>query len=312
LVLFPIVVGAAFVPVAVRFTGAARGAIVAVGAVSAFWIYILYAVLSTGAATELMGSSAESSTVEVLRILTKRGWRLVNGLKLGGTWDIDHVVIGTGGVMVIETKWSGSPWPLNGFGPRFMESVMYNAATQARRNANDIAKFLSVPQGSVTAVVVLWRFGRRYGTGTGLGKDKRTVLVHGHSFAQWLQILPDVGVFTPAEVEEVWAALECRVSEQDEEDAAVGMKVVPTVRQIGVEWGIKFPAGSLAAILGVGLVAHTRDWRIELGAPVAAAAVGIWALRFRSLRGVLRGWLLVVFPMAIVLVGVLVYDLAFR
>ena len=38
----------------------------------------------------------------------RRGWRLVNGLRYGDRGDIDHVLVGPGGVFVIESKYSTS------------------------------------------------------------------------------------------------------------------------------------------------------------------------------------------------------------
>ena len=48
----------------------------------------------------------EQWTARELRSLRKRDWHLANGLLLRRVADIDHVVIGPGGVLVIETKYS--------------------------------------------------------------------------------------------------------------------------------------------------------------------------------------------------------------
>ena len=36
----------------------------------------------------------------------RKGWRLTNGLYLAGHGDIDHILVGPGGVFVIESKWT--------------------------------------------------------------------------------------------------------------------------------------------------------------------------------------------------------------
>jgi len=304
----PAIAGGAFVPLSLALKGSARAVPVTVGVVSGLWIYVLLAVVRTGAGPELMGASAESSTGEELRALARDGWRLVNGLQLTGPWDIDHVAVGPGGVLALESKWSGSPWPLNGHGPRFMEAAMANAATQACRNANDVAEVLSeaVPGLPVTPVVVLWHGGRRYGTGWTQWRDKRTVLVHGHSFGEWLRTLPKEGL-TGAQIDELWSMLERRARERDEHDAGDNVRVVPTLRELATELGLKIPSGALGAILGVGLVFRTHDWRLEIGGLVTAVAVGVYARGVRPIRGVVVGWLLITVPMTVLMFGGLVH-----
>jgi len=39
----------------------------------------------------------------------RKGWRLVNGIYLAGHGDVDHVLVGPGGVFVIESKWTSNP-----------------------------------------------------------------------------------------------------------------------------------------------------------------------------------------------------------
>jgi roadblock/LC7 domain-containing protein len=66
-------------------------------------------VLASGAGPLMMGELAEQWTATELRRLQRSGWRVVNHFGLA-TGDIDHVVVGTPGVFVIETKWSASSW----------------------------------------------------------------------------------------------------------------------------------------------------------------------------------------------------------
>lgn len=65
-------------------------------------------VLLSGTAPLMMGELAEQWTAQELRPLTKHGWRLVNhfGLGYGGQ---DHVLVGPGGVVLLETKSSATP-----------------------------------------------------------------------------------------------------------------------------------------------------------------------------------------------------------
>jgi hypothetical protein len=63
----------------------------------------------TGTASTMMGDTAEQWTAQELRPLSKDGWRLINHFGLTSD-DIDHLLIGPGGVFVLETKWSSTDW----------------------------------------------------------------------------------------------------------------------------------------------------------------------------------------------------------
>lgn len=89
----------------------ARGLFIGVGA-SALVVMIGYLVLTlSGTVARGMGATAEMWTASKLRRLRKHGWLIVNGLALQGR-DIDHVLVGPGGVIVVESKWSAEGWDL--------------------------------------------------------------------------------------------------------------------------------------------------------------------------------------------------------
>jgi hypothetical protein len=137
-----LVLGAAVIPLALTVGPTGRAIVLTTALVSGIWGYAMFVVLASGAANQIMGTSAEQSTSDALCDARRAGWRFVNGLQLEKGWDIDHVAVGPGGVLVIETKWSGQPWPINGYGRRYQESQVANAATQAASNANSIQQTL--------------------------------------------------------------------------------------------------------------------------------------------------------------------------
>lgn len=51
--------------------------------------------------------------------------------------DIDHVAIGPGGLMIIESKWTSSPMTLDG-----TDDWVGNLTRQARRNTDDVKRFI--------------------------------------------------------------------------------------------------------------------------------------------------------------------------
>lgn len=70
-------------------------------------------VLVGGTAPLMMGEVAEQWTAQSLRPLQRHGWHLANHVLLNNG-DADHVLIGPGGVFVIETKWRREAWRIEG------------------------------------------------------------------------------------------------------------------------------------------------------------------------------------------------------
>ena len=107
-----------------------------------------------------LGKLGEEATSESVlnRRQRRRGWHLVNGMYFGGHGDIDHVLVGPGGVFVIETKWTANPCCISG---RRIEGLMgREPLRQARQGAEKVERMLRRGSGhfevSVQPVVVLW------------------------------------------------------------------------------------------------------------------------------------------------------------
>ena len=89
-----------------------RGFILGSGITVVFGMVGAFVVLLSGSAPLMMGELAEQWTAQELRPLSRHGWRLVNHFGLG-YGDQDHVLVRPGGVVLLETKWSGTPWSLD-------------------------------------------------------------------------------------------------------------------------------------------------------------------------------------------------------
>lgn len=78
-------------------------------------------------------------------------------------WDIDHVLVGPGGVIAVETKWSADGWTLDP-----PESRLMAAVDQVRNNARDLRlwrpELRSADAGTTRAVVFLWGGTRAFQT----------------------------------------------------------------------------------------------------------------------------------------------------
>lgn len=130
--------------------GPAAGAWLATG----FWFLAFEVVLASGTAPRMMGDRGEQFTATELRRLRRHGWRVINHVALRPTWDIDHVAIGPGGVLVIETKWSGDAWTLDAD----LDSRVDRAVERIAANATDIRLMFPehVAPTAVIPLLVLW------------------------------------------------------------------------------------------------------------------------------------------------------------
>lgn len=100
----------AFVPVGLVVPGAfLRG--VVVGSAVAFTLTMLTfaSLVGSNSMRFFVGSLGEEATEELFTTRQRRldGWKLINGLVINGR-DIDHVAVGPGGVLAIESKWRGN------------------------------------------------------------------------------------------------------------------------------------------------------------------------------------------------------------
>ena len=139
--------GVAIVPGGFGRGFVAGGFLVAI--VATLWAHVVRA---TGTGQVMMGDLAEQWTASDLRRLRARGWRLVNGVRLGV--EIDHVLIGPGGMIAVESKWSGSSWATS-----IGRARVVSAVEQVRRGARQLRLLSELRRCGIEhvgSVVVLW------------------------------------------------------------------------------------------------------------------------------------------------------------
>jgi roadblock/LC7 domain-containing protein len=133
-----------------------RGLVIGCGVTATAAALTHLIVLASGAGPIMMGELAEQWTASELRRLTRIGWRVVNHFGLA-SGDIDHVVVGSPGVFVIETKWSASSWTEN-WAQADVEAAHLQAGRGARRMTMwENYKRLNLPPPQ--PLVVLWGTG---------------------------------------------------------------------------------------------------------------------------------------------------------
>ncbi len=229
---------------------------------------------------------------------------MVNGLKLDGAWDIDHICVGPGGMLVVETKWSTSPWPLE-HGQSFMEDSRSRAETQCRRNARDLAGWLAAAGINIPVASVVVLHGKREEGDAGWRKSPsaKTVVVHGAYLAQWLRTLPDTGV-ARITIDQTFALLAEQVAKRDAEDAETAAEI-PTLWQFFLGWMIMPLLGATAAIYSFTFIVADHDWRIEIPRFVVALVLGLLATQWRPIRRATLGWTAAFTGMVLIGVGLL-------
>lgn len=173
---------------------------------------LLYEVRSTiredsGSVTAELGQQGEKYTAQELRKLLGSGWKVVNHVVLKHR-DIDHVLVGPGGVFAVETKWKSDPMRISP-----LDEWIIDAAEQCRSNARDLSLWhdlKSLGVGTVQSVVFFW--GPGAAEMPALLFHEEVVIVRGALSAEWRDSLGSQQLDS-ATVDAAWQALErqCRV-----------------------------------------------------------------------------------------------------
>jgi hypothetical protein len=175
---------------------------------------ISHLVMVLGGTGPLMaGELAEQWTANALRPMREHGWKLANHVLFNGG-DVDHVLVGPGGVLVVETKWRRDPWRTTG--PDFDRDA---AIRQVQEKARSVALLLK-PIGVVPhPIVVRWR-----GRGSSAPDSSTSQVVAGTSVVPG-SLLEDWAlrrgrnVLTPEQVESAWGILAAHaVANEEYED----------------------------------------------------------------------------------------------
>lgn len=267
--------------------GFARGFFAGAVTASTAGALMFWVVQATGTAPTMMGDLAEQWTASELRKLRRRGWRVVNHVLLQ-TWDIDHVLIGPGGVFAIETKWSASPWQLHPPEPRIERAI-----EQARHNAKNLEHwhdFRRTGAPPVTPVVMLW------GTGTAaidirdaVTNHRDTTVLVGVKGARWFTQMRTRPLDQPR-VDALWHVLNTQVARRDPgEDAAA--PVPPSLTTITARGLVALTSGVcalLAALACVRLPIPSYLWPLPL---VGLLVAGLAAKQVPLLRPGALGWI---------------------
>jgi hypothetical protein len=161
-----------------------RGFVLGSGVVLSAAMVTALVVLASGTAPLMMGELAEQWTAQELRPLKEHGWKLINHFVLG-LGDYDHVLVGPGGVVLVETKWGGTPWDVDA-----RDRVFQFALEQAGRNAKQLGLWSGVAKHGrlqVEPVLAVWGpAGRLLREGPARRHGSGVVVLPGDRLEDWM------------------------------------------------------------------------------------------------------------------------------
>lgn len=184
-----------------------RGFLSGLSVSTLFWMLLGVVGDLTGSATYSLGSQGEELTSAALRKLRRRGWHVFDHVPIVNE-DVDHILVGPGGVYAIESKNTSRRWELDK-----PDLWMSAAVDQARRAAGRVHALLLEREIAIKIdpppLLVLW--GKVRGDRAEID-GVRVVL--GPEIHRWRTTLGE-GVLSSDEVQRIAAGLQRYVAMRD-------------------------------------------------------------------------------------------------
>lgn len=260
------------------------------------WFFVLTVWQLSGVAYLQQGADGEQRTVWALRDLARSGeWRLVNHV-LFKTWDVDHVLIGPAGVVVLETKGGTTNWAEKRQRPRILD-----AARQARQNAGDTRRFLrpDLAGAPVYSAVVLWPSNSDFVA----DEIDGTAVLSGDQLRAWVEALPG-GMLDSDGVHAVWTRLSDHLERRDQAEAT---KMGPAPRRPD-QWltdTAQYPIGACAGFLALAQIARFGAVALLVGGLLLVVVAALVQRTVTPIRRVLIGVVVGVVATLVVVAGIL-------
>jgi hypothetical protein len=181
-----------------------------IGAFTVMWM-VAFQLLDPVGRRYISGADGERWTAEELRKLRRHGWRTVHNIYLEHR-DIDHVAIGPGGVVAIETKSSDGDWE---FLVRCGKPATW--VPQARRSARTAAALVKQHAHldmEARAVLAVWAAGVPGHMAGEMSTISETRVIHGSELGRYLLEMDPV--LSPDEVKQIHGALDAVTRRYDE------------------------------------------------------------------------------------------------
>ncbi len=196
-----------------------RGFVAGAWVATVLWFLLVIVLQASGAAPIQMGGTAEQWTGQELRRLRKHGWRVASHIA-PSFGDVDHIAVGPGGLVVLETKWSADPELL-----KDTQRIEADCA-QVQRGAQQMRRALRarLKDAPVRMAVVYW--GTAVTGGTSWERDNISV-VQGPDLRSWLEaVSKSPVVMDDGAIESSWETLQefARLTDRRELGTPTGRK----------------------------------------------------------------------------------------
>lgn len=271
-------------PVVIITEGAMRGFVLGAGTATACWSVLFIVAQVSGTASTRMGDFGERSTAGELKKLNGR-WHVIHHVWFPYVGDVDHVAVGPGGVLAIETKWRSRAWEVTPPDRRVLA-----AAREADEHADSIRELLAQRglRTKVTPVLTWWSGQPASDASRAPRKIGRTYVVAGRTLPKWIE---DHDEHLASLATEEVAAITEVVAEH-----AAATDAVDEIARPESWWLILLPlaATPVAVVFGffanIDLWVFVHNWVAFTVGTVALVGLGLWCRRWRFARLAAWGW----------------------
>lgn len=265
---------------------------------SVVWFVALLVIQSAGTAPITMGATAEQWTAQEMRMLRRSGWKVTSHVRpwvKGG--DVDHLAIGPGGAVVIESKWVSDERTLQRSDR--VEEDRKQLEKSAIRIRNTLRNRLQ--NAPIRSAVVYWGAVNHADAAVTSVDNDPQVLV-GSQLERWLHTISRMPqVVNDEEVQSAWDTITHFLQQTDHQELGENYESKRTLMRRGLDvllgpfavlatfWGAALFIGSfgvlalvpLAGLFGIGRILYhigraptATTWR-RVGAGVMAASTFI-------------------------------------
>lgn len=253
-----------------------RGLVVGSGLASGGWAAWVVVITFSGSTAMTAGGAAEEWTASELR--RRRRWRLINGVSL--KYEIDHIAVGSGGVVVVETKWSAQPW---NDGDPDMRRRLEKARSRLEENLRHVtlAYRPQLAGAPVYGLLVLWS-AQPGGEPDHEAGPGGVSIIAARRLRSWLDDKAE-GVVVPAVQRDILDALTRKADELDRYRIRVSGPPRPSLERALIRWLVEPSAAIIASLYAAALAgkAGTIALTAEL---LATTTAGLIARRGERLR----------------------------
>jgi hypothetical protein len=282
LLLLVALIGAAVTPLVIVTGGAVRGFALGAGSASACWAVVFFVAQVSGTASTRMGDFGERSTAQELKKLNG-DWQVIHHVWFPYEGDVDHVAVGPGGVLAIESKWRSRAWKVTPPDRRVLA-----AAREADEHADSIRELLAQHGVRVKVIPALaWWSGQSASIQSRATRQVgKTYVLPGRDLKSWIG--EQDGRLDRAQITAIIDVLTAHAAVSDASEELARPESW---------WSILLPLAATPVAFVLGLFATfdlwllVHDWIVFAAGTAVLVGLGIWCRRWRLARPAAMGWI---------------------